>query len=81
MAKAPVQSSTQAERPKPLDVLIGVTEIALEYRYANRTPTISDMARVVSTASRLLKFSNLDERIEVENLAVLALAKKRQLVS
>jgi hypothetical protein len=32
-------------------------------------------------ASRLLRFSNLDERIETENQAVLALARKRQLVS
>ena len=70
-----------AERPKALDVLVGVTEIALEYRYPERTPTLSDMARTVSTASRLLKFSNLDERIETENLAVVALAKKRQLMS
>jgi hypothetical protein len=35
----------------------------------------------VNVASRLLRFSNIDERIEVENAAVLALAKKRQLVS
>jgi hypothetical protein len=61
--------------------VVGVTEIALAYRYPERTPTLSDMARTVSTASRLLKFSNLDERIETENLAVLALAWKRQLVS
>jgi hypothetical protein len=44
-------------------------------------PTLSDMARRVSTASRLLRFSNLDKRIETENLAVLALTRKRQLVS
>jgi hypothetical protein len=81
MAKAPVQSSTQPERPKAIDVLVGLTDIALEYRYAGKTPTISDMARVVSTASRLLRFTSLDERIEVENQAVLALARKRQLVS
>ena len=67
--------------PKALDVLVGVTEIALAYRCPEKTPTISDMARTVSTASRLLRFKDLDERIETENLAVLALARKRQLVS
>jgi hypothetical protein len=77
MAKA----TTTAERPKALDTLVSVTEIALAYRYADRMPTLSDMARVVSTASRLLRFKDLDERIEVENQAVLALARKRQLVS
>jgi len=35
----------------------------------------------VSTASRLLRYDNVDERIEVENAVVLQLAKKRQLVS
>ena len=39
------------------------------------------MARFVSTACRLLRFSNLDEKIETENQAVLALARKRQRVS
>jgi hypothetical protein len=73
--------ATATERPKAIDVLIDVTELALSYRYPERTPTISDMARTVSTASRLLRFSNLDERIETENAAVMALAKKRGLVN
>jgi hypothetical protein len=36
---------------------------------------------VVGTASRLLRYDNIDERIEVENATVLALVKKRGLVS
>ena len=79
--KQPAKPTTTDERPKALDVLVGVSEIALAYRYPEKAPTISDMARVVSTASRLLRFSNLDEKIEVENQVVLALARKRQLVS
>jgi len=87
--KPTVGAPIGAERPKALDVLVGVTELALTYRYPERAPTryperaptLADMARVVSTASRLLRFSNLDERIETENLAVLALAKKRNLVN
>jgi hypothetical protein len=75
MAKASV-----TERPKSVDTLIGITEQALAFRFVERTPTLSDVAKVVNTASRLLRFSNLDERIEVENRAVLELAKKRQLV-
>jgi hypothetical protein len=81
MAKASTQSPTQPERPRAIDVLVGVAEIALEYRYSEKAPTISDMARTVSIASRLVRFSNLDEHIQTENLAVLALARKRQVVS
>jgi hypothetical protein len=81
MPKAPVQTSTQSERPKTLDVLIGVAEIAIEYRFQDKAPTISEMARTISTASRLLRFKDLDERFETENQAVLALARKRQLMS
>jgi hypothetical protein len=76
MAKTPV-----AEKPKSVDTLIGITEMALAYRYTERNPTLSDVARVVSTASRLLRYDNIDERIEVENATVLALVKKRGLVS
>jgi hypothetical protein len=69
-----------AERPKSIDTLVNITEQALAFRYTERTPTLSDVARVVNTASRLLRFSDLDERIEVENATVILLAKKRQLV-
>ena len=77
--KQPVKT-TAAERPKAVDVLVEVTELALSYRYHDREPTISDMARVVSTASRLLRFSDLDERITSENAATVTLARKRQLL-
>ena len=77
MAKAPQNTA----RPKSIDTLVNITETALAFRFTERTPTLSDVARVVNTASRLLRFSNLDERIEVENAAVIALAKKRALVS
>ena len=69
------------ERPKAVDALVGITEQAITFRYPERTPSLSDVVRVVSTASRLLRYENQDEGIEVENAAVLALAKKRQLVS
>jgi hypothetical protein len=74
-------SATTTERPKAVDTLMEITERAVAFRFVERTPTLSDVARVVSTASRLLRFTDLDERIEVENATVLALAKKRQLVS
>jgi hypothetical protein len=76
MAKASV-----AERPKAVEALVGITEQAITFRFADKTVTLSDVVRVVGTASRLLRYDNVDERIEVENATVLALAKKRQLVS
>jgi hypothetical protein len=67
-------------RPKAVDCLVGIVEQAIAYRFTQKTPTISDVARVVGTASRLLRYDNLDEKIEVENATVLALVKKRGLV-
>jgi hypothetical protein len=64
-------------RPKALDTLIAITELAVSFRYADRQPTISDVARVVSTASRVLRFNDVDERIETENAAVLTFAKQK----
>lgn len=77
MAKA---SQTVEQRPRAVDVLVNVTELALSYRYPDRPVTLSDVARTISTASRLLRFQNLDEKIETENQAVLVLAKKRELI-
>jgi hypothetical protein len=82
MPKAPVQSSTQAEaRPRAIDVLVNVAELALSYKYPDRVATISEMSRTVSIASRLLRYSNLDEKIELENQVIMVLAKRRQLIN
>jgi hypothetical protein len=35
--KQPAKPTTTEERPKALDVLVGVTEIALAYRYPEKT--------------------------------------------
>jgi hypothetical protein len=76
MAKA-----TVTEKPKAVDALVDITERAIAFRFADRTPSLNEMVRMVSTASRLLRYENQEERIEVENATVLALAKKRQLMS
>ena len=75
------QPKAGADQPKALDVLVNITDLAVGYRFVDRTPKLVDVARAVSLASRLLRFSNIDERIETENAAVLALAKKRSLLS
>jgi len=76
MAKAPVD-----QRPKALDTLVQIVELVIPLRYTDRDPSLSDIARLTSAASRVLRFGNLDERIETENRATLLLAKKLQLVS
>ena len=63
------------QQPKAVDALVGITEQAIAFRFADRAPGLNDIVRVVSTASRLLRYEDLDHRIEVENAAVLALAR------
>jgi hypothetical protein len=75
------QPAKTTEQPKPLDALIGIVDLAIPYRYPEKIPTLSDLARLVASASRVLHVRDLDERISAENAAVLALAKKRGLVS
>jgi hypothetical protein len=72
--------TTATEQPKAVDALVDITERAIAFRFADRTPSLNEMARMVGTASRLLRYENQEERVEVENATVLALAKKRQLV-
>jgi hypothetical protein len=42
---------------------------------------LSDIARVVGAASRVLRIADLDERISIESAIMLVIAKKRNLVS
>lgn len=77
MAKA----TATTERPRALDVLTSVSQAAIDFRFGDKSPKLSDMARIVSVASRLFRFSNLDERIETENAALLQIAKERKLVN
>jgi hypothetical protein len=76
MAKTTVTET----KPKAVDCLVGIVEQAIAFRFTERTPTLSDLARLVNTASRLLRFQDVDQRIETENAATLALVKKRGLV-
>ena len=79
--KTPAPGSDRGtDQPKALETLTAIVDLAVTYRFSERTPTLSDVARVVSSASRVLHVRDLDERIATENAAVLALAKKRGLV-
>jgi hypothetical protein len=42
--------------------------------------SLNDLVRMVGTASRLLRYENQAQRVEVENATIMALAKKRQMV-
>jgi hypothetical protein len=72
---------TATEKPRAVDCLIGIVEQAIAFRFTERSPTISDLARTVNTASRLMRFQDVDQRIETENAVTLAIAKKMGLVS
>jgi hypothetical protein len=75
------QPAKTSDAPKALDVLVAIADLAVGHRYVDRTPKLVDVARAVALASRLLRFENIDERIETENAAVLALAKRRSLLT
>ena len=66
--------------PKSVDTLANIVEQVVALRFVERTPTLSDLARLVNTASRLLRFHDVDERIETENKVTLAVAKKLSLI-
>ena len=53
------------EQPKAVDALVDITERAIAFRYPDRAPSLSDVVRVVSSASRLLRYADSDERVEV----------------
>jgi hypothetical protein len=75
------KTTTATEQPTALDTLVGIVDLAVPCRWPDRTPTLGDLARLTGTASRCLRFDNVDERISTENAAVLAVAKKLALIS
>ena len=77
MAKAP----TQTEKPAALDVLVSITEEALDFRYADKTVKLMDIGKVVIQASRALNIRGAEERMSTENQAVVQIAKKRALLT
>jgi hypothetical protein len=84
MSKIPAQSSTQLapqDRPKALDTLTAITEQVIAFRYADRTPNLVDIGRVVIGCSRAMHVKDTDERISVENATVLAIAKRHGIVN
>jgi hypothetical protein len=76
MAKAPT-----TERPKTLDTLVALVDLAIPHRFHDRNPSLSSIARLTNAASRVLRFQDVDERIDTENKATLLIARKLQLVS
>jgi hypothetical protein len=60
---------------------VAITEIVLRWRAASERVTLAAIARACNRASGLLRLRDLDERLEVENSATIALAKKLGLMS
>jgi hypothetical protein len=75
-----VSKATSTERPKALDTLVGIVDLAISHRFVEHAPTVSDIARVTSMASRCLRIRDLDERIEVENQTTIAVAKRLNVI-
>jgi hypothetical protein len=67
-------------QPKAVDVLIEVVETVLKYRRIDK-PKLAVIAACANRASLLLRISDLDERIEVENATTVAMAKRHGLIS
>jgi hypothetical protein len=77
-----MKSPKPAERPKAVEALAAITEIALQFRTGpDQAPTLNEIARITGQASRLLRIQDIDEKISVENAATVQLAKKHSLMS
>ena len=57
------------ETPKAVAALVAITDTVLQFR--STSPTLGDIARIAGRASGLLRMSDLDEKISVENAALL----------
>lgn len=75
------QPAKPTEQPKALATLVSIVDLAITFRFPEKTPSLSDVARLVGASSRVLHIRDLDERISVENACGMEIAKKRSLVN
>ena len=75
-----MKANAKDTRPKAVDTLVNVVEIVLQHRGEDR-PRLTTVARVTNRASGLLRYDNMDERLETENAATIVVAKKHGLMS
>jgi hypothetical protein len=73
-------NKSEQQQPKAVEALVVLTETVLQF-HGEEKPTLSSVARVTGRASRLLRISDLDERLETENAATIQIAKKHGLMS
>ena len=76
--KQPQKPTTE---PKALDTLVAIVDLAIEFRFGEKAPTLADLVRMVGASSRALNIRDRDERASIENAAVMEIARKKQLVS
>ncbi len=72
-------SDRGTDQPAPgsaSNTLLGIVDLAIAFRFPEKPPSLYDLARLVSSASRMLHIKNVDERTSVEKVAVLELAKR-----
>ena len=75
MSKSPKTEPTISNGPNRVEALVSVTKAALQYRGMDK-PNLAEIGRVIDKASRLLRISDLDERVELENRAAVQVAKE-----
>jgi hypothetical protein len=68
-----------ADRPKAQDVMVAMASLALEHR--GGTPRLRDIVLVVSQASRCLRVKSQEERLSIENAAVMEIGRKLAVIS
>jgi hypothetical protein len=78
--KTTAKTEPTTNRPKATDTLVNIGEQVLLYRGGDDKPTLSAVARLMNRASGLLRIGDVDERLEVENKATIALAQKLRLI-
>jgi hypothetical protein len=73
-------TKTTDSRQKAIDTLTAVSDLIIAYRYAEKVPTLGNVARAVAAAARTLHI-DANERVATENSCVLAVAKKLGVIS
>jgi hypothetical protein len=76
---APTKTAEANSKPAATDTLVNIAAQVLAFRGEEKS-ALATIARLMNRASGLLRLADLDERLEVENAATVAIAKKHNLL-
>jgi hypothetical protein len=80
MSVKSIKQEPKTDAPNAVDVIVQISDIVLAHRGAAESTTLTAISRTTARAAGLLVFKSKEEKINAENAAAIAIAKRANLI-